>query len=747
MRVISLSFPELSRGPQQPVRAMPQHTLEGKTNMEMKQLVRAWSVVAACTVMAPWAVTVTHAQSVAGEPFGLNVQSNTSSTQALLQWSSTDPTVTSFAVERRLVGSRIWGVLATLPAAQRQYRDSGLLNLRGYEYRVRAYLTGGPAAGAVSAASVIVVTPSANALQSNYDVAATPRNVDAQAVSGTEIIVTWADVTPDETNFKVERRQGNGHWSAIALPAADATLYRDTGLTAGQSYEYRVSAERPGLLAVPSAGTLASTPAVSTLLRYVDGCIDNGTAAGAGTLASPWRALISAGFADLAPGTTVLVRNRANCSQPTVYRSIPNASGTVGSAVLNIGNDIGQGQFATGGRRSGTAAAWITFRNYPGERPKIRSTRNSVNPTTGAVSNGNFNGISVRNVSYIVIQGFEIEGHLNDVPYAEAEALNAAYKAGTITSISSVLDSSGITVGFGVLTAANVNQLSHHIVLRDNIIYNHPGGGISAQYVDWITMENNRVSNVGAYSPYGASALNIYRAKDVDSNTSDYKMIIRGNIASEAQNLFPCRCVAYTKQTDGNGIILDQLNDATFPAAFGGKTLVTGNIVTNNGGRGIHVFQSANADVVSNTAVNNSQIAITGDGEITSQQSRNVRVYNNIMVARSDRPTHWINFANAAAKAAFGSTVDFNNNILFGGNPLATQVTVSSTNGDLATGNRLNLDPRFVGGAGFDRFRLAGHSPAVDTAAATAVAAPMTDVFLAPRPRGLAGDVGAVESF
>jgi parallel beta-helix repeat protein len=734
--------------------------------MEMKHLAMTWSVVAACLAMSPAAHTVANAQSVAGEPFNLSVLSNPSSTQATLQWSSTDPTVISFAVERRLVGARAWVTLASLPAPQRQYLDSGLLNLRGYEYRVRSFLAGGSATGALSVSSVIVVTPSANAIQSDYDAAATPRNVDAQAVSGTEIVVTWNDVTPDESNFKVERRQGSNPWSAIALPPSNTTLFRDSGLTAGQSYEYRVSAERPGLLAVPSAGKLASTPAVSTMLRYVDGCAGLVTT-NSGTLANPWRTLQSAGFTDLAPGTTVLVRNRADCPTPTVYRSTPSATtGAHNFAVLAIGNDAGQGQFATGGRRSGTANAWITYRSYPGERAKIRTTRSGLHPTTGAATAGNNHGISVRNASYIIVQGFEIEGHLADVPLSEATSLNAFYKANPSASITAVLDSSGITVGNGSQSAALAREIPHNVIVRDNIVHSHPGGGINSLFSDRVTIENNRVSNVASYSPYGASAINVFRAKDVDNNTTDYKHIIRGNVASDAQNLFPCRCVSYAKQTDGNGIILDQLDRSntttttvntganppvppgtyTMPV-YAGRTLIENNIVTNNGGRGIHVFQSGNADVVSNTVVNNSQIAITGDGEITSQQSYNVRAYNNIMVARSDRPTHWINFANAAAKTTFGGTVDFNSNILFGGNPLATQVQVGSTTGALASGNRLNLDPRFVGGTGVERFRLAGHSPAVDTAAATAVPAPSADVFLSPRMRGLAGDVGAVESY
>lgn len=738
--------------------------------METKPSSLAWSAIAARSILSLAAVAPTQPAFAAGEPYDLQATSNPSPTQATLQWASDPAGVVGFAVERRLVGARPWTVIANLPGSQRQYADSGLLNQRGYEYRVRAFTAGGDPAGQISLSTATLVTPSAGTAQSDYDAAATPRNVDAQAVSTTEIIVTWTDATTDETGFKVERRQGAGAWTAIALPAANATLYKDTGLTAGATYEYRVSAERSGQVAVPSAGVNATVPSVSTLLRYVDGCVDN-TGTNAGTLANPWRSVQSAANNNLSPGTTVLVRNRANCSQPTVYRSTPSATtGNHNFAALAIGNDAGQGQFATGGPRSGTASAWITYRNYPGERPKIRTSRNGVVPGTTTPDGskaGNFHGISVRNASYIVIQGFEIEGHMSEVTLDEATTLNAFYKANPSAPITAVLDSSGITVGNGGQAAVLAREIPHHIIVRDNIVHDVPGGGINALYADWVTIENNRVTRAAAYSPYGASALNIYRAKDVDSNTTAYKMIVRGNVASQAQNLFPCKCVSYAKETDGNGIILDQFNSSTTQTttgntganppmppgtytmpAYAGRTLIANNIVTNNGGRGIHAFQSSNADIVFNTAVQNSQIAITGDGEITSQNARNIRAYNNIMVARADRPTHWIAFANAAAKTADVGTIDFNQNILFGGNSSASQVQVTSTQGGLAANNRVGLDPRFSSVSGNRAFSLLANSPAANSAwIGGGIPTPLSDVYSAPRPRGSWTDVGAVESF
>ena len=692
----------------------------------------------------------------AGAPTQLAVQSYPSATSAWVSWSS-DATAagTTFRVERRTVGSRAWfSVSGNLSGSTRGFSEGQLRNSAAYEYRVVAMLSSG--ANLVSPTTVVLNTPSATATQAEYDAAAAPRQVDAQAVSNTEIIVTWSDQTPDETFFKVERRQGNGIWSAVAMLPADSVLYRDTGLNPASSYEYRVAAERSGLLPATSEAKLAATPATgSTTLRYVDGSACN-TGTNSGSLLNPWRTIQSAAWA-LTAGQTVLVRNRADCATPTVYRTIPNATtGRHAFAIVDISNDASQNQFAAGGTRSGTPTAWITYRNYPGERPKLRTARGGL--TSGGYNTsdaGNYNGISVRNVSYIVIDGFEIEGHLNDVTLAEATALNARLKAEFITPpvppavrtpITPVIDANGIAVGTGV-SASQTNRIPHRIIVRNNVVYNMPGAGVGGSYADWLTFENNRVSNSSWYTPYGSSPMGVLLAKDVDTNTTDYKIIFRGNHVSDSGNLFPCNCYSFIQPTDGNGIILDLFRStASGLAAYGGRSLITNNVVTNNGGRGIHIFKSQNADVMFNTLVRNNTIAITGDGELSSQRSRNVLAFNNIVVARPDRPTHVMSFADAAAKVADGASVDFNHNIIFGGNPAASQVAVTATQNGLSLNNRLNLDPRFAANSGSGAFKLTANSPAVNSAwpGVTPLA---TDFYNAPRPRGTAADVGAVESF
>ncbi|HEU4753076.1 MAG TPA: S8 family serine peptidase [Armatimonadota bacterium] len=73
-------------------------------------------------------------------------------------------------------------------------------------------------------------------------VPAAPSNLVASALSQTEAGLTWSDNSPDETAFKIERRAGAEAYSQVAALPAGTTSYRDSGLTAGAAYTYRVRA-------------------------------------------------------------------------------------------------------------------------------------------------------------------------------------------------------------------------------------------------------------------------------------------------------------------------------------------------------------------------------------------------------------------------------------------------------------------------------------------------------------------------
>ncbi len=233
--------------------------------------------------------------------------------------------------------------------------------------------------------------------------------------------------------------------------------------------------------------------------------------------------------------------------------------------------------------KSGNSNNWIVFQAFPGHKPFVRGTQDGTFKIEG---------------NYIKIIGFRI----------------------TSTQIGS-----GIHVGKG----------NHHTQVLNNEIHDSGCGGISGQETDYLYIEGN-VSYRNAFrSPYQCSGISIYQAKAFD-NKSGFHNIIRGNISYSNENLLPR---GDGKVTDGNGIIIDDFRHTqgeTRSPKYTNWTLVENNLVFDNGGRGIHVFQSDNVIVRNNTAFKNLKsrnLEGSLNGELTTLFSERVQFYKNIAYA------------------------------------------------------------------------------------------------------------------
>jgi hypothetical protein len=71
---------------------------------------------------------------------------------------------------------------------------------------------------------------------------AAPSNLTAKITSSSAISLAWKDNSNNEEGFKIERRTGNGSFSAVAALGPDMTSYLDNNLNAGTTYTYRVRA-------------------------------------------------------------------------------------------------------------------------------------------------------------------------------------------------------------------------------------------------------------------------------------------------------------------------------------------------------------------------------------------------------------------------------------------------------------------------------------------------------------------------
>jgi len=381
-----------------------------------------------------------------------------------------------------------------------------------------------------------------------------------------------------------------------------------------------------------------------------------------------------------------------------------------GDTILIMSGTYGQtsGQGVVEITRSGLPGAYITYKAYdPAHKPVLKVTTA-------------WNHIRVTGASYIKIEDLIIEGNQDDITQQQAQAVYDHMIANNPTNTVD-WDYVGTTNTNGIVIAGAGSQISHHVELRNLDVSKCPGGGIGSSVADYITFENNRVHDNSKWSIYGNSGISIYEPVDIDTNTSTYKNIIRNNVSYNNATTLPF--YATQAMSDGNGIILDDFNFTQNPGTpYQGKTLVVNNIVYNNGGSGIHAYESTNVDIVNNTAYNNNQTDELDWGQIFANLSADVNITNNILYARTGYPVN-ANYSN--------TNVVYDYNVYYNGTPV-----VSGTHDIVA-------NPNFVNAAN-GNFKLNANSPAID--AGTSTLAPATDYEGTARPQGNGVDIGAYET-
>jgi parallel beta-helix repeat protein len=349
-------------------------------------------------------------------------------------------------------------------------------------------------------------------------------------------------------------------------------------------------------------------------------------------------------------------------------------------------------------RRSGNAQNWITYRAYPGHRPLLQAR--------------NWHGISIQGASYITVSGFRLVGNLDQIRPEQALAQR--------NNLNNPL-TSGNGIGISPLHRQGSKIYPRHVRILNNRVSKFGGGGIYTFNADYVTIEDNVVSETSYYSPYANSGISLYQSWNSDQ-AEGYKMQIRRNLVYRNQNLVPFYRTG--RVSDGNGIIVDdhrntQLNSPLGP--YRGKTLVENNIVYQNGGRGIHIYKSDAVDILNNTSYQNSRHPQIQDGEITVNTSSQVRVLNNILYSRSGRPANGVS---QAPDAVYSSNLIFN----------ATQFMGAAE-------RNLFANPRFVNPRR-GNFNLRPNSPAIN--AGSQGLGVSTDRFGRARGDGRV-DIGAIE--
>lgn len=401
--------------------------------------------------------------------------------------------------------------------------------------------------------------------------------------------------------------------------------------------------------------------------------------------------------------------NNNGLSPGTAYATLQHASNqTVPGDTVFVMNGTytatGAGSSVLAVASSGTPAAWIVYRNYPGHAPTIQ------------LSAVNWNAIALNGQDHIVIDGFTVIGHRANITlaYAQAEQNNLLNPA---------------TSGNGIAMQSqwgNSANHCHHIIVRNCKVRDCCGGGIFSQDADHVSILNNEIFDCGWYSPYGTSGISVHRNWNSDTGTG-IKMRIEGNVCAGNSNLVP---FFYAGEiTDGNGIIVDySRNVLTDPlTAYTGRTYVANNVCYDNGGRGIHVFQSDHATVVNNTCYRNCRSPEIDDGEFTAYRAGDVVFLNNIAMPDPGVPP--MDQSNTTLLTVANNLWGANSDLA---DPLGTNATTGDPLFKLASSDPAIAD-----------FHLLGNSPAIDVGSATD--APPTDHDGRARTVGSATDLGAFE--
>lgn len=165
------------------------------------------------------------------------------------------------------------------------------------------------------------------------DIQSAPSNLEATAVSDSEIRLRFVDNSVNETGFEVERQADFGPFSLLTVLDADDVTYRDTGLAEGVTYTYRVRARLAGgrttadsneaeattMLRAPTGlDAIATSPTTVTLAWSDNSDAESGYIIERCTLDGPFEVIDSTGpnessyqDFDLTPDTTYCYRVKA----------------------------------------------------------------------------------------------------------------------------------------------------------------------------------------------------------------------------------------------------------------------------------------------------------------------------------------------------------------------------------------------------------------------------------------------------
>jgi subtilisin-like proprotein convertase family protein len=376
---------------------------------------------------------------------------------------------------------------------------------------------------------------------------------------------------------------------------------------------------------------------------------------------------------------------------------------------------------------SGTSNAYITLRALPDNSPKIKGDGIAA--------------IEIKNSSYIIVEGFEVEGDVNSIPLDTARKYQFLYQdpqgndqfrfpPGTsTTTISNTTNLPVLGSSYKRPTYFNVAGISvknsDHIQVKNNHVHHMPGEGIKSFDSDYLTISNNVVHDCSRRSSHGVHGLSIYTLNSIDTYNG-VKVIIENNEVydnyNEVYSWNQTKTFVNPHYDEGKGITIQRCYPTT--GWTHGRILIRNNISYRNGLSGIQVNVGERIDILHNTVYGNHRTTeMYGDGSqhgLSIQGGDDINVKNNILQS-------WNQTTGAKVfKVSTNSTnITASHNIMVGSQDASSNVITSS--------------PEFTDSTNFD-FSLQSTSPAVDAGTSAGVTTDFNG-----NTRDASPDIGALE--
>jgi hypothetical protein len=222
-----------------------------------------------------FAKTIKATPDVPAQPGNLKAVAN-SPTQVTLTWADNSNNETGFQVQRSTSSTFSSPTTFSVGANATTYVDKTAVKSTTYYYRVRAV---DAAVDSAYAASVKVTTPSVITVNA-------PGNLKAVANSPTQVTLTWADNSNNETGFEVQRSTSSTFSSptTFTIGKPNTTTFLDTTAVGSTTYYYRLEA-----IDGTTASSWSSSASVKTLSTLATPTSLAGKAVAGPTVTLTWK--------------------------------------------------------------------------------------------------------------------------------------------------------------------------------------------------------------------------------------------------------------------------------------------------------------------------------------------------------------------------------------------------------------------------------------------------------------------------